>query len=112
MMWGPFRVILNEGGIVFNAETNSYSFKSEIKLNDMVEPDNDPANTYVLCNGMVVVKHNSTKKDLAVGKIVSDPVPVELPTHSTDDWKYCLEHGWYRCAILDTTMLQHPEEMF
>lgn len=110
MVTGLSTVILNEGKMLFHAETNPetmrFSFGSEIKINDMVELDDNPANTYDACGGLPVVRFTSLRNVHAIGQIVSQPRIIRLPMHSTDNWKDCLENEWYRTAVLDTSIIQ------
>ena len=99
-------VILHEGAIIVDSTNPPWCrLESKIRINDPVELDDDVANTYERCNQMAVVRRVSPENDNEDGTIVSEPRFVEVPTHSTDNWMYCLEHKWYRYATLDLTAI-------
>jgi hypothetical protein len=100
--------ILKEGNITVTSSTygpDGYSDKgvtlaSGLAKDDYVTLSTDSANTYAATSGLPVVIP-ITNGTLIVGKVISEPQWVKVPTSSQSTWSTMLSSSYYRVATVE-----------
>ena len=98
---GMTSCILNEGALIYDKQTDSYSHKSQIKVDDFVELDTKRDNTYDLYN-IPFVRKCEEPSTFSMGVVVSEPLWASLPLEpkSIQDWAELRENQYYKYAVV------------